>query len=175
MILRTPLYDAHVAASARMVPFGGWDMPLHYGSQIVEHQAVRSGAGVFDVSHMTIIDIDGPQARQFLQTLVANDVGKLGAVGQALYGALLNGEVYNRANWSIAPFNPGAVPEPASWTLLIAGFGLTGVALRRVASTRRSKPRARCAVSLAELPNPTRPRVRPAIRWLERAKPCEAL
>ena len=92
MILRTPLYDAHVAAGARMVPFGGWDMPLHYGSQIVEHQAVRSGAGVFDVSHMTIIDIDGPQARHFLQTLVANDVGKLGAVGQALYGALLNAE-----------------------------------------------------------------------------------
>ncbi len=92
MTLRTPLHDAHVAAGARMVPFGGWDMPLHYGSQIVEHQAVRSSAGVFDVSHMTIIDIDGRQARAFLETLVANDVGKLEAPGQALYGALLNAE-----------------------------------------------------------------------------------
>lgn len=89
-LLRTPLYDAHVAAGARMVPFGGWEMPLHYGSQIVEHQAVRARAGVFDVSHMTIIDITGEQAHTFLSRLVANDIGKLRNDGDALYGVLLN-------------------------------------------------------------------------------------
>ena len=73
-----------------MVPFGGWDMPLHYGSQIVEHQAVRTDVGMFDVSHMTIIDVEGPGCRAFLERLVANDVGRLVQTGQALYGALLN-------------------------------------------------------------------------------------
>lgn len=87
---RTPLYDAHVAAGARMVPFGGWEMPLHYGSQIVEHVAVRSRVGVFDVSHMTIIDVEGPNALPFLSRLVANDVGRLQNNGDAIYGALLN-------------------------------------------------------------------------------------
>jgi aminomethyltransferase len=87
---RTPLYDAHVAAGARMVPFGGWDMPLHYGSQIVEHQAVRNRAGVFDVSHMTIIDVEGDGSHDFLLRLFANNVDKLQTEGAALYGALLN-------------------------------------------------------------------------------------
>jgi aminomethyltransferase len=73
-----------------MVPFGGWEMPLHYGSQIVEHQAVRTRAGVFDVSHMTIIDVTGEQAHGFLARLVANDIGRLKNDGDALYGALLN-------------------------------------------------------------------------------------
>ena len=59
---RTPLYDRHVAAGAQIVPFGGWDMPLHYGSQIAEHHAVRRHAGVFDVSHMTVVDISGAGA-----------------------------------------------------------------------------------------------------------------
>ena len=70
---RTPLFDTHVAAGARMVDFGGWEMPLHYGSQIEEHNAVRGAAGMFDVSHMTIIDLDGPQAFDFLRYLTAND------------------------------------------------------------------------------------------------------
>ena len=70
---RTPLFDTHVASGARMVDFGGWEMPLHYGSQIEEHKAVRGSAGMFDVSHMTIIDLDGPGAFAYLRNLTAND------------------------------------------------------------------------------------------------------
>ncbi|GIS18780.1 MAG: hypothetical protein CM15mP120_06960 [Pseudomonadota bacterium] len=73
----------------QMVDFAGWLMPVNYGSQIEEHTAVRSDAGMFDVSHMTIIDVQGAQAEAFLRRLVANDVAKLN-VNQALYGALLN-------------------------------------------------------------------------------------
>ena len=87
---KTPFYDKHVEAGARIVDFGGWDMPLHYGSQKEEHHAVRQGAGVFDVSHMTIVDLSGERARDFLQYLVANDVGKLKDYGKALYTCMLN-------------------------------------------------------------------------------------
>ena len=87
---RTPLYDAHVAAGARMVDFGGWDMPINYGSQIEEHHAVRNAAGMFDVSHMTIVDIRGDGARAFLSRLLANDVAKLQTPGKALYSCMLN-------------------------------------------------------------------------------------
>lgn len=90
MTKRTPLYDAHVQAGGKMVEFGGWDMPLNYGSQIKEHETVRSAAGVFDVSHMTIIDVSGSAARDFLRHVVANDVDRLKVPGKALYGALLN-------------------------------------------------------------------------------------
>ncbi len=87
---KTALNDEHVAAGARLVDFGGWDMPLHYGSQKEEHHAVRQGAGVFDVSHMTIVDISGARAREFLRYLLANDVAKLTAPGKALYTCMLN-------------------------------------------------------------------------------------
>ena len=87
---KTALYDEHVAAGARIVDFGGWDMPLHYGSQKEEHHAVRRHAGVFDVSHMTIVDITGDRAQEFLRYLLANDVAKLEAPGKALYTCMLN-------------------------------------------------------------------------------------
>lgn len=90
MGLKTPLHARHIEAGARIVDFGGWDMPLHYGSQIEEHHAVRKHAGAFDVSHMTIVDILGDQARDFLQKLLANDVGKLALEGKALYTCMLN-------------------------------------------------------------------------------------
>ncbi len=89
MTRRTPLYDRHIAAGAQMVPFGGWDMPLRYGSQIDEHHAVRRRAGVFDVSHMTVVDVSGTGAGDFLRRLLANDVVRL-APGQALYSCMLN-------------------------------------------------------------------------------------
>lgn len=73
-----------------MVDFGGWDMPLHYGSQIEEHNQVRESAGMFDVSHMTIVDIEGDGAKPYLQHLLANDVNRLGSPGRALYTAMLN-------------------------------------------------------------------------------------
>ncbi len=87
---RTVLFDLHRALGARIVDFGGWDMPLQYGSQIVEHHAVRRAAGVFDVSHMCVIDLTGGRARELLERILANDVGKLKAPGQMLYGCMLN-------------------------------------------------------------------------------------
>jgi aminomethyltransferase len=86
---RTPLYDLHAELGARMVDFGGWDMPVNYGSQIEEHHAVRRDAGVFDVSHMCVIDARGAQVRPFLRKLLANDVAKLTAPGKALYSCML--------------------------------------------------------------------------------------
>ncbi|HEK0908188.1 glycine cleavage system aminomethyltransferase GcvT [Pseudomonas parafulva] len=87
---RTPLYDLHLALGAKTVDFGGWDMPLHYGSQVEEHHQVRSDCGVFDVSHMTVIDIDGADATPWLRRLLANDVARLQSPGKALYSPLLN-------------------------------------------------------------------------------------
>jgi aminomethyltransferase len=89
-VSRTALYDKHVAANGKMVDFAGWEMPIHYGSQIEEHHSVRQDAGMFDVSHMTVIDFKGEQTRQFLQLLLANDVGKLTTPGKALYSCMLN-------------------------------------------------------------------------------------
>jgi aminomethyltransferase len=87
---KTPLFDTHTAAGARMVDFGGWDMPVHYGSQIEEHHAVRRDAGMFDVSHMLAVDVTGARAREFLRYVLANDVAKLKEPGKALYSCMLN-------------------------------------------------------------------------------------
>jgi aminomethyltransferase len=89
MGLKTPLYDTHVAHGAKIVDFGGWDMPLHYGSQIEEHHAVRRDAGMFDVSHMGVVDLSGSRVRDFLRHLLANDVARLKAPGKALYSCML--------------------------------------------------------------------------------------
>ena len=86
----TPLHGAHVSAGARMVDFGGWEMPINYGSQIEEHNKVRQAAGMFDVSHMTVVDIRGTHARIFLSYLLANDVAKLETPGRAFYSCMLN-------------------------------------------------------------------------------------
>ena len=86
---RTPLYDRHEAAGARLVPFAGWEMPVHYGGLRSEHVAVRSGAGVFDVSHMGEIETSGPGAEAFLQRLLSNDVAAV-ADGGAQYSVLCN-------------------------------------------------------------------------------------
>jgi aminomethyltransferase len=89
MGLRTPLYDTHVSSGAKLVDFGGWDMPLHYSSQLEEHRAVRRDAGLFDVSHMCIVDLSGARVRELLRYLLANDIGKLTMPGQALYSCML--------------------------------------------------------------------------------------
>src|SRR5476649_1329337 len=86
----TPLHATHLALNARMVDFGGWDMPINYGSQIDEHHAVRRDAGMFDVSHMTVIDLHGPRTQQFLRHLLANSIDKLKVHGKALYSCMLN-------------------------------------------------------------------------------------
>lgn len=90
MAKQTPLYDEHIACGAKMVDFHGWMMPLHYGSQINEHNLVRTDAGMFDVSHMTIVDLHGEGSRDFLRYLLANDIAKLAEKGKALYTSMLN-------------------------------------------------------------------------------------
>ena len=90
MLKATPLHAAHRALGARMVDFGGWDMPVNYGSQIEEHHAVRRDAGMFDVSHMLAIDVRGAGAKDFLRRALANNVDKLEEPGRALYSCMLN-------------------------------------------------------------------------------------
>lgn len=102
---KTCLHQAHIDAGAKMVDFGGWDMPINYGSQIEEHHAVRKNKGMFDVSHMTVVDLVGDESEKFLLKLLANDVRKLDD-GKALYSTMLNHEggiiddliVYKRSN-----------------------------------------------------------------------------
>ena len=89
-LAQTPLNARHRELGAKMVDFGGWDMPLHYGSQIDEHHIVRRSAGMFDVSHMTVVDLHGDGCRAFLRHLVANNVDKLKVSGKALYTCMLN-------------------------------------------------------------------------------------
>ena len=86
---QTPLNASHRAAGAQLIDFAGWEMPLHYGSQIEEHHAVRRDAGVFDTSHMLALDLGGESAKDFLGSVLANDVARLKAPGKALYSCLL--------------------------------------------------------------------------------------
>jgi len=89
-VRKTVLNPIHRELGARMVPFAGWEMPIHYGSQIEEHHAVRRDAGLFDVCHMTVVDLSGEAATPFLRRLLANDVARLSDAGRALYGCMLN-------------------------------------------------------------------------------------
>jgi aminomethyltransferase len=90
LLKSTPLNAVHRASNARMVDFGGWDMPVNYGSQIEEHHAVRTDAGMFDVSHMQVVDLEGAGVRAFLRRAIANNVDKLQVAGKALYSCMLN-------------------------------------------------------------------------------------
>ena len=92
MTKKTVLNETHRAHGARMVDFGGWDMPVNYGSQIDEHHQVRGDAGMFDVSHMTVLDLRGQSVRAFLKKLLANNVDKLKVSGKALYSCMLDGK-----------------------------------------------------------------------------------
>lgn len=87
---KTPLFDMHYAADARMVDFAGWDMPVQYHSLIEEHRSVRNSAGMFDVSHMLAVDIKGRDSKDWLRYLLANDVAKLTKPGKAIYSCMLN-------------------------------------------------------------------------------------
>lgn len=122
MGLRTPLYEKHVDAGAKIVDFAGWDMPLHYGSQIAEHRQVRAHAGVFDVSHMNVVDVDGPDAETFLRHMLCGDVAGL-RPGTALYSLLLNDDggviddliVYRReSGWRVVA-NCGTRAKVLAW------------------------------------------------------------
>lgn len=119
---KTPLYDEHVAANARIAPFAGWAMPLHYGSQIAEHHAVRRAAGMFDVSHMTVIDFSGTDALRLLRLTMANDPAKA-VPGKAVYGVLLNADagiiddliVYGRGTGYRAVVNASTGAKVLEW------------------------------------------------------------
>ena len=124
MAKQTVLYPRHQAMGARLVPFGGWDMPLHYGSQLEEHHQVRRDAGMFDVSHMTVVDLQGSGVRPFLRHLLANDVERLKDPGKALYSCMLNerGGViddlivyYLRDDWYRMVVNAGTTEKDLAW------------------------------------------------------------
>ncbi|MAE20981.1 MAG: glycine cleavage system protein T [Pseudomonas sp.] len=131
---QTPLYDNHLEAGGKIVDFGGWDMPIHYGSQIQEHKAVREAAGMFDVSHMTIVDVRGPDATAYLQKLLANDVSKLKEVGKALYTGMLNTNggviddliVYRMDGWYRTVVNCATREKDLEWmTAHTKGFDIS--------------------------------------------------
>ncbi len=124
MIRKTVLNDTHRAMGAKMVDFGGWDMPIHYGSQIDEHHDVRRDAGMFDVSHMTVVDLTGARVRDFLRKLLANSVDKLQKPGKALYTCMLNpaGGViddlivyYMREDWFRLVVNAATRDKDIAW------------------------------------------------------------
>ena len=136
---QTPLNELHRAAGARMVDFGGWDMPVNYGSQIEEHHAVRREAGMFDVSHMQVVDIEGPDARAFLRRALANNVDKLTSPGRALYSCMLNerGGVVDdlityffRDDWFRLVVNAGTAAKDIAWLQRLAGEWKSDVAIK---------------------------------------------
>ncbi len=155
---RTPLAEEHIAAGARMVDFGGWDMPLAYGSQLEEHHAVRQDAGMFDVSHMLNVDVKGPDAFAFLQRLVANDVSKLTVPGKALYSCMLNPQggviddliIYFFAadEWRVV-VNAGTADKDVAWMQRVKQAGAFDVAItprRDLAMVAVQGPNARAKV-----------------------------
>jgi aminomethyltransferase len=153
MGLKTPLYDTHVQQGAKIVDFGGWDMPLHYGSQIEEHHAVRRDAGMFDVSHMAIVDLTGGRVREFLSYLLANDVDRLKTFGKALYSCMLlpNGGViddlivyYMSETWYRMVVNAGTRNKDLAWiTRHALDFGVSVAERKDLAMVAVQGPNAR--------------------------------
>ncbi len=139
MGLKTPLYEVHVNAGAKMVPFGDWDMPLHYGSQVEEHHAVRQDCGIFDISHMLVVDLTGSEVRSFLRWLLANDVAKLDSQpGGALYTCMCNPQggviddliVYRmRDDWYRMVVNSSRRESDTSWMQARSEERFSGVAI----------------------------------------------
>ena len=132
----TPLNATHRAAGARMVDFGGWDMPVNYGSQIEEHHAVRRDAGMFDVSHMQVVEIEGAEARAFLRHALANNVDKLKVPGKALYSCLLQEDggviddliaYFFRDDWFRLVVNAGTAAKDVAWLSALAANRATGL------------------------------------------------
>jgi aminomethyltransferase len=150
-LLRTPLHAEHVRALARLTDFGGWEMPLHYGSQIDEHHRVRRDAGVFDVSHMLSIDLRGEGAGAFLRRLLANDVAKLTLPGRALYSCMLREDggilddliVYRMAwGWRMV-VNAGTAEKDLAWIMAQERQGVSVQPRRDLAMLALQGPQAR--------------------------------
>ena len=153
MLKTTPLNAVHRASGARMVDFGGFDMPLHYGSQVDEHHAVRRDAGMFDVSHMRVVDVDGDAARAFLRRALANDVAKLAIPGKALYSCLLREDggvlddlipYFLREDRFRLVVNAATADKDVAWLTALAAREFPGV---------RIAPRADLAIVAVQGPN----------------------
>lgn len=154
MPAQTPLFATHVALGAKIVDFGGWDMPLAYGSQLEEHHAVRQSVGMFDVSHMLNVDVAGAAAPDFLRRLLANDVARIaGMPGKALYSCMLRPDggviddliVYFFASdrWRIV-VNAGTADKDVAWMQQQAQpFGVTVTPRRDLAMVAVQGPKAR--------------------------------
>ena len=156
MLKQTPLNAAHRAMGAKMVDFGGWDMPVNYGSQIEEHHQVRSDAGMFDVCHMLVVDVKGTDVRGFLRGLVANNVDKLKVPGKALYSCMLNPQggviddliiYFLTEDWFRIVVNAGTADKDLAWMQQQAeGKGLTITPRRDLAMISVQGPNARARV-----------------------------
>jgi aminomethyltransferase len=157
---QTPLHATHVAAGAKLVDFAGWDMPIHYGSQLEEHKLVRNDAGMFDVSHMLPVDIEGAGAQDFLRRLLANNIDKLKEPGRALYSCMLNengGVVDDLITYFFAPdfyrivVNAGTADKDIAWmrkqaASMPGGGNVTITARRDFAMIAVQGPQARAKV-----------------------------
>jgi aminomethyltransferase len=139
LLKTTPLNAEHRAAGARMVDFGGWDMPVNYGSQIDEHHAVRTDSGLFDVSHMQVVEVEGTGARAFLQAALANDVTKLKVPGKALYSCMLTEQggvvddlicYFFREDWFRLVVNAGTAAKDISWLERLRERSIARVTIR---------------------------------------------
>jgi aminomethyltransferase len=124
MLKTTALHSRHQALGAKLVDFSGWDMPIHYGSQLEEHHAVRSGCGMFDVAHMAAVDLHGARTREFLRSLLANDAAKLKTPGKAMYTCMLNEQggviddlivYFQREDWFRLVVNAGTTDKDLAW------------------------------------------------------------
>ena len=153
MLKTTPLNALHRAAGAKTVDFGGWDMPVNYGSQIEEHHAVRRDAGLFDVSHMLAVDLEGKGVREFLRGALANDVGKLKTPGKALYSCMLNEQggvvddlivYFFRDDWFRLVVNAGTAEKDLAWLESLK---------QRSGATLAIKPRRDLAIVAIQGPN----------------------
>ena len=195
---RTPLHDRHLAAGARMVPFAGWEMPVQYEGVIPEHRAVREHAGVFDVSHMGQLEVRGPAALEFLQTMLSNDLSRIG-MGQAQYTLLLdeNGCPIDDLiayrlddDHLLLVVNAARVDDDRDWLVGRAArrarFSTTARPTWRCSrsrarrrstwwscrsSRRSSSPAPRCAASSASSPAPATPASRASRSWWRPTRP----
>jgi aminomethyltransferase len=149
----TPLNAVHRAAGAKMVDFGGWDMPVNYGSQIEEHHAVRTDCGMFDVSHMCIVDLKGDNVREFLRGLVANNVDKLQNPGKALYSCMLTPEgtvvddliiYFFNEDWFRLVVNAGTAEKDVEWMKMHNAATKAGITITQ----RRDGPNAYAMIAV---------------------------
>ncbi|HEY0665844.1 MAG TPA: glycine cleavage system aminomethyltransferase GcvT [Gallionella sp.] len=138
ILKQTPLNAAHRAMGAKMVDFGGWDMPVNYGSQIDEHHQVRRDCGMFDVSHMRVVDMKGQGVRAFLRYLLANNVDKLAMPGKALYSAMLREDggviddlivYFMNEEWFRIVVNAGTADKDIAWMKQQAARHAPGLAI----------------------------------------------